>query len=118
MIDNVLLLIACHLQHFWYSLYYFISKQICSSFKLVDVTGDPKLLCSSVCAASECETVFVSSLSGFCMNITEAVTIAFCCFVLLMLAVGSACVYKMFENKQGVCENQESTDWYTRRNSY
>ncbi|XP_031609243.2 Fc receptor-like protein 5 isoform X2 [Oreochromis aureus] len=37
---------------------------------------------------------------SFCMNITEAVTITFCCFVLLILVVGSACVYKMFENKQ------------------
>ncbi|XP_039470023.1 Fc receptor-like protein 5 isoform X3 [Oreochromis aureus] len=39
-------------------------------------------------------------VTGFCMNITEAVTITFCCFVLLILVVGSACVYKMFENKQ------------------
>ncbi|XP_030599762.1 Fc receptor-like protein 5 isoform X2 [Archocentrus centrarchus] len=39
-------------------------------------------------------------VTEFCMSVTEAVTIAFCCFVLLVLAVGSALVYKMFEDKQ------------------
>ncbi|XP_078022227.1 Fc receptor-like protein 5 isoform X2 [Epinephelus lanceolatus] len=34
------------------------------------------------------------------MNTTEVITIVFCCFLLLMLAVGVGCVYKMFEHMQ------------------
>ncbi|XP_035039746.1 Fc receptor-like protein 5 isoform X1 [Hippoglossus stenolepis] len=34
------------------------------------------------------------------MNPTEIITIAFCCFLLLMLAVGVACVYRMFDHNQ------------------
>ncbi|XP_053286968.1 uncharacterized protein LOC128448382 [Pleuronectes platessa] len=34
------------------------------------------------------------------MNQTEIITIAFCCFLLLMLAVGVACVYRMFDHNQ------------------
>ncbi|XP_078127067.1 uncharacterized protein LOC144531041 [Sander vitreus] len=35
------------------------------------------------------------------MNTIEAISIAFCCLLLLMLAVGVGCVYKMFDDKQG-----------------
>ncbi|XP_019115667.2 Fc receptor-like protein 5 isoform X2 [Larimichthys crocea] len=34
------------------------------------------------------------------ISTTEVISIAFCCFVLLMLAVGAAIVYKMFDRKQ------------------
>ncbi|KAF0037731.1 hypothetical protein F2P81_010605 [Scophthalmus maximus] len=34
---------------------------------------------------------------------TEAISIAFCCFLLLMLAVGVACVYRMFALNHGLC---------------
>lgn len=34
------------------------------------------------------------------LNAIEAITIAFCCFLLLMLAAGSACVYKMSDHSQ------------------
>lgn len=36
------------------------------------------------------------------MNSTEIITITFCCFLLLMLIVGVGCVYKMYDNEQGV----------------
>lgn len=49
------------------------------------------------------------------MNTIEAISIAFCCLLLLMLAVGVGCVYKMFDNKQGVCGfvcvREKSIDW-------
>lgn len=38
------------------------------------------------------------------LNTIVILTIAFCCSLFLMLAVGVGCVYKMFDDKQGVCE--------------
>lgn len=56
--------------------------------------------------------VFMTSIE---LITIEVVTVAFCCFVLLMLVVGAACVYKMFDHKQGVhvrvCVNNKFTDW-------
>lgn len=33
----------------------------------------------------------------------ETISLAFCCFLLLALALGVGCVYKMFDCYQGVC---------------
>ncbi|XP_029004060.1 Fc receptor-like protein 5 isoform X2 [Betta splendens] len=41
------------------------------------------------------QNVHISSL--------EVITMAFCCFLLLMLAVGVACVYAMLHHRHGVC---------------
>ncbi|KAG8015163.1 Fc receptor-like protein 3 [Nibea albiflora] len=41
-------------------------------------------------------------ITGLHISTTEIISITFCCFVLLMLVVGAAIVYKMFDRKQGV----------------
>ncbi|XP_051239758.1 Fc receptor-like protein 5 isoform X1 [Dicentrarchus labrax] len=54
-----------------------------------------RLLNSMARATSSTETppkVFIATI--------EVITIAFCCFLFLMLAVGVGCVYKMFDHKQ------------------
>ncbi|KAA8595164.1 hypothetical protein FQN60_012299 [Etheostoma spectabile] len=37
------------------------------------------------------------------MNTIEVISIVFCCLLLLTLAVGVGCMYKVFDYKQGVC---------------
>ncbi|XP_049426899.1 Fc receptor-like protein 5 isoform X2 [Epinephelus fuscoguttatus] len=61
----------------------------------VRVQATDRILCSMPRATSATET-----LPKVSMNTTEVITIVFCCFLLLMLAVGVGCVYKMFEHKQ------------------
>lgn len=44
------------------------------------------------------------------MTTIEIIAIAFCCFLLLMLALGVGCVYMMFDHIQGVCVCVKSID--------
>lgn len=44
------------------------------------------------------------------MATIEIIAIAFCCFLLLTLALGVGCVYMMFDHNQGVCVPVKSID--------
>ncbi|KAM4594568.1 B-cell receptor CD22 isoform 3-T3 [Fundulus diaphanus] len=66
-----------------------------SAAVLLQITEE---ILNSVAQASSCTEITQK-------HVTEVITIVFCCFFLLMLAVASACVCKMFDHSQGLCIN-------------
>lgn len=49
------------------------------------------------------------------MSTIEVIAIAFCCFLVLMMVVYVACIYRMFDRNRGVCVRicvkEKFSDW-------